>query len=156
MTELAHFNWARLRHDWDDPRVSEFVNNILRVNRLAERSDGFRWRLQDDAMEVAQLDPEGVFLGAPRIASTLSVWSDVPRFAHFVQQTVHARFMQKAGDWFEPHAGPSHALWHVAVGYRPGMAEAAEKIEELRANGPSAGVFDLTYARHEGWYSATR
>ena len=93
MAELAHFNWGRLRYDWDDPRVSEFVDNIQRVNGLAVRSDGFLWRLKDDAIEAAQLDPEGIFLGGPRIASTLSVWKDLPSFVHFVLKTLLGRFL---------------------------------------------------------------
>ena len=43
---LAQFNIARIRYPLDDPRMREFVENVDRVNRLAEQIDGFVWRLQ--------------------------------------------------------------------------------------------------------------
>ena len=46
---LAELNIARLKYDLDDPRVADFVNNLDRVNAVAERSEGFVWRLKDEA-----------------------------------------------------------------------------------------------------------
>ena len=40
MTEarhLAQFNIARIRYPLDDPRMAEFVDNVERVNALAEK-----------------------------------------------------------------------------------------------------------------------
>ena len=41
---LAEFNIGTLKHDWDDPRVADFANNIDRVNAIAQRSPGFVWQ----------------------------------------------------------------------------------------------------------------
>ena len=46
---LAQFNIARIRYPLDDPRMAEFVDNVARVNALAETIEGFVWRLQDDS-----------------------------------------------------------------------------------------------------------
>ena len=42
---LAEFNIARIRYPLDDPRMAEFVDNVERVNKLAEQIEGFVWRL---------------------------------------------------------------------------------------------------------------
>ena len=37
---LAQFNIARIRYPLDDPRMREFVDNVGRVNGLAEQIEG--------------------------------------------------------------------------------------------------------------------
>ena len=37
---LAEFNFGTLQHDWEDPRVAEFADNLHRVNLLAEKIAG--------------------------------------------------------------------------------------------------------------------
>jgi uncharacterized protein DUF3291 len=44
---LAELNIGGVRYPLDDPRMAEFVDNLALVNGLAERSDGFVWRLKD-------------------------------------------------------------------------------------------------------------
>ena len=39
---LAQFNIARIRYPLDDPRMTEFVDNVARVNALAEHDRGLR------------------------------------------------------------------------------------------------------------------
>ena len=53
---LAEINVARLRHPLDDPRVADFVANLDRVNALAERSDGFLWRLKDETGNATAIE----------------------------------------------------------------------------------------------------
>src|SRR6202030_3511838 len=45
---LAQLNIGRLRYDLDDPRLADFIDNLARVNAIAERSEGFVWRLKDE------------------------------------------------------------------------------------------------------------
>ena len=45
---LAQLNIGRLRFPLDDPRMADFVDNLARVNAIADRAEGFVWRLQDD------------------------------------------------------------------------------------------------------------
>lgn len=148
---IAHLNWGTLRHDFGDPRVAEFVDNIGRVNALAERSAGFVWRHGDESSAGAEVDPEGTSLGGPRAAATLSVWADVQSFAHFVEKTLHGKFLGKRQNWFESSEGPSHVIWPVDPDHRPSMAEAADRIAALAKDGPSDTLYDLGYARKKGW-----
>lgn len=45
---LAQLNIARPQVLLDDPLIADFVNNLDRINQLAESAPGFVWRLQDD------------------------------------------------------------------------------------------------------------
>ena len=47
MYQLAQVNIARLLAPLDDPLLADFVANLEPVNALADRADGFVWRLQD-------------------------------------------------------------------------------------------------------------
>lgn len=138
---IASFNWGVLSYDWDDPRVADFANGLDAVNGLAARSDGFVWRLGDDDMEAAQLDPDGSLGGNPRLASTLSVWRDVPSLEHFVWNTLHKRFYDRKAEWYAPGQGPRLVLWWVPQGHRPTIAEAAARKALLETQGPSADAF---------------
>jgi hypothetical protein len=138
---VAHLNVAVLRHDWDDPRVAEFVRNLDRVNALAERAAGFVWRMGDAEMEAGQNDPDGPFGGQPRVASTLSVWQTPEQLADFVHRTVHGAFLRRRGEWFEVSGARHFVMWRVPAGHRPGLDEALARLEHLRRHGDSDRAF---------------
>ena len=46
---IAQINIAKLKYPLTDPRVKHFVDNLDRINSLAESAPGFVWRLQDDS-----------------------------------------------------------------------------------------------------------
>lgn len=144
---LAEFNWGVLRADWDSPVVAEFVEGLDKVNAAAERSDGFIWRLSDEAMEAGQLDPDGPMGGNPRAASTLSVWRDLPSLESFVFKSVHRIFWRRRTDWFEPGQGLRLVLWWVAPGTRPTLAEAVARADHLHAHGDTDHAFGWTHAK---------
>ncbi|MGI9413652.1 MAG: DUF3291 domain-containing protein [Hyphomicrobiales bacterium] len=144
---LAEFNIGVLRHDWDDPRVADFVDGLDRVNAIAARAPGFVWRLPDDDMEAAQRDPTGPLGGNPRTASTLSVWADVASLEHFVWHTLHKRFYDRRTEWFAPGQGVRLVLWHVPVGHRPTIGEAAARLTHLDAHGDTAFAFGWAWAK---------
>ena len=53
-TQVAHLNVARLRHPPADARVAGFIDNVPKVNAIAERSPGYVWRLSDEAPSVVE------------------------------------------------------------------------------------------------------
>ncbi|MBO6548279.1 MAG: DUF3291 domain-containing protein [Rhizobiales bacterium] len=98
MRHLAQVNVARLKYPIDDPRIAGFVNNIDIVNSVADRSDGFIWRLQDDdnnALDVVFED------GNPLLIVNMSVWESPAHLEKFVWQTVHKQIYKKKDEWFE-------------------------------------------------------
>ena len=48
MKHLAELNIGKFKYPTTDPRMAGFINNLDRVNALAERSKGFVWRLKGD------------------------------------------------------------------------------------------------------------
>ena len=135
---LAQLNIGRLRHETDDPRMADFMNNLARVNAIAERSPGFVWRYTDATGNATDTRP---FEGDPRMAINLSVWESVEALEKFVWQTVHTRFYARKTEWFEKLDGAYFVLWHVPAGRRPSVAEAIGRLEHLKAHGPSEHAF---------------
>ena len=82
---LAQFNVARIRYPLDDPRMAEFVDNVARVNALAEQIEGFVWRLQDASGHAMNM----TVYGDPTILPNLTVWENAQGLERFVWQTVH-------------------------------------------------------------------
>lgn len=135
---LAQLNIGYARHPLDDPRMADFMNNLDRINALAERSPGFVWRLQDESGNAT-----GIGFGGPdpRLIHNMSVWESAEALEKFVWQTAHKRFYQRKAEWFDPHAGPYFVMWWIEDGHIPTTEEARERLEHLRAHGPSEFAF---------------
>ena len=133
---LAEFNIARIKYPLDDPRMREFVDNVERVNKLAEKIEGFVWRLQDEsgnAMGMTVYDD-------PRILPNLTLWKNVEALERFVFRTLHSRFYGRRDEWFEPIEVPL-VLWWVPAGHRPSLSEGVERLDRFRMQGPSEEAF---------------
>ncbi len=133
---LAQFNIGRIRYPLDDPRMKEFADNVERINGLAEKIEGFVWRLQDDsghAMNMRVYDD-------PRILPNLTVWENVEALERFVFKTAHNRFYMRRADWLEPLDLPL-VLWWVQPGERPSLEDGVARLEKLKSQGPSEDAF---------------
>ena len=133
---LAQFNIARIRYPLDDPRMAEFVDNVERVHRLAERVEGFVWRLKDEsghAMNMRVYDD-------PSILPNLTIWESASALERFVWQTLHGRFYKRREEWFVPVETPL-VMWWVEPGARPEMAEGVARRDHLIARGSSEFAF---------------
>ena len=133
---LAQFNIARTKYPLDDPRMAEFVDNVARVNGLADQIPGFVWRLADDSGNAMGMQ----VYGDPRILPNLTLWENVEALERFVFKTVHSRFYGRREQWFEPLDTPL-AMWFVPPGHRPSLAEGVERLDHLKAQGPSDFAF---------------
>jgi Domain of unknown function (DUF3291) len=133
---LAQFNIARIRYPLDDPRMAEFVDNVARVNALAEQIEGFVWRLQDASGHAMNM----TVYGDPTILPNLTLWESVESLERFVWQTLHGRFYRRREDWFTPMKTPL-VMWWVPAGHRPTMDEGVARLERLKAQGPSEEAF---------------
>lgn len=134
---LAQLNIGRLLHPQDDARVAGFMDNLALVNGLAERSDGFVWRLKgegDGATDIAAASHPGFIFN-------LTVWRDGEALKAFVFKTIHKKFLRQRGDWFEKLATPHFVMWHVPAGQEPALAEALERLEILTREGPCERAF---------------
>lgn len=138
---IAELNIGILRHDWDDPRVKDFVDGLDLVNGIAARSPGFVWRMSDEEMDAAQNDPDGPLGGNPRLASTMSVWEDVESLERFVWTTVHRRFYERKAEWYDATDAVRLVLWWVPAGHRPSIAEGVERFRHLERHGDTDFAF---------------
>ncbi len=141
---LAELNIARLKFPLDDPRVADFAANIERVNAVADRSEGFVWRLQDDSGNALEI---GGF-GDPAVIVNMSVWRSAGHLEHYVWNTVHRQFYQRRTEWFALMEKQHLVMWHVAEGHRPSVAEARERLEYLHENGDSDFAFGWAHLPH--------
>jgi hypothetical protein len=135
--QLAQINVARLLHALDDPRIAEFVDNLDRVNALAERSEGFIWRLKDETGNATGIE----FDADPRVIVNMSVWETIEALEAFAYKTMHRRFVQRRKEWFELFGAAYVALWWVEDGHRPDPAEGRHRLAHLDAYGPSPNAF---------------
>jgi hypothetical protein len=133
--ELAQLNFSHLKAPIDSPLLADFVANLDRINLLAEASNGFQWRLQTDEGNATSLRPFG-----DDVIVNMSVWRDLDALRKYVYDSAHAEILKRRRQWFTP-ASQTYVLWWVPSGHRPSLAEAADRLEALRRNGPSSSAF---------------
>jgi Domain of unknown function (DUF3291) len=133
--ELAQMNVAHLRAPLDFPQLADFVGALDRINEIADGSNGFVWRLQDDSGNATTLRPMG-----EDIILNMSVWQDARSLQAFVYRSDHIAVMRRRREWFEK-LDLYLVLWWVPGGHRPTVEEGIERLNLLRSRGPSADAF---------------
>ena len=134
---LAQLNIARFSLPQEHPDNKEFIDNLDRVNAIAEMQDGFIWRFTgegNDAMDIQAFDDVN-------IASNMSLWSSLESLGAFVYRNKdHREIMRRRSEWFNKidfHL----VLWWVPIGHLPTLEEAKLKLELLSTEGPSPKAF---------------
>ncbi|MEM9203607.1 MAG: DUF3291 domain-containing protein [Actinomycetota bacterium] len=138
---LAQFNIATAKFDDDDPRLAEFVDNLDRLNQLGDDSPGSVWRFQSEtghSVDVKAYDD-------PRILLNLTVWEDVKSLWDYVYKTDHVEFLRRRREWFEMESQPFLVMWWIPAGHHPTPAEGVERLEHLRAHGPTEHAFSFRH-----------
>lgn len=134
---LAQLNIARFRLPQEHPDNAEFIDNLDRVNAIAEAQEGFVWRLvgeQNNALDVAAFDDLNVI-------TNMSVWSSLESLSAFVYRNKeHSAIMRRRAQWFE-NIDFHLVLWWVKQGHIPSLDEAKAKLELLSEIGSSENAF---------------
>ena len=94
--KLAQLNIAHAKYPLDHPNIKDFIDNLERVNAIAEQSEGFIWRLKDDSGDATSIqlfdDPniigQYVSMGNGRLSQRLYVF------------TIHRDFMRRKKNGF--------------------------------------------------------
>ncbi len=133
---LAQLNIGRAKYDNDDPRFAGFIDNLDKVNGVADRSKGFIWRLKEEDGEKAISPTDD-----PQLIVNLSVWEAAEDLEHFVFNTIHKRIYDRRAAWFPPMEKAHFVMWWIPAGHIPTVDEAFEKLEKLRADGPTDDAF---------------
>ncbi|MCK7599192.1 DUF3291 domain-containing protein [Microbulbifer sp. CAU 1566] len=146
--QLAQVNIAKFRLPQHNPVNADFVNNLDRVNAIAEVQPGFVWRFKgsgNDSLDVQAF-------GDPNIAINMSVWSDIKSLVNFVyRNNDHKEIMRRRKEWFEK-IDFYMVLWWIEEDRWPTIEEAKIRLELLRQNGPtySAFTFKQPYSAPSG------
>ncbi|MEV5173739.1 DUF3291 domain-containing protein [Streptomyces flaveolus] len=134
---IAELNVATLRHPFDDPRMTPFVEMLDPVNSAADGAPGFVWRLvEEGAADATGLRPAGA-----DVIVNLSVWETQEALWDFTYRSGHLEVMRRRREWFERHVEAHLVLWWIPAGHLPTVDEALERLADLRAHGPSPRAF---------------
>lgn len=134
---IAQLNVGRPKYALDDPRFADFMDNLDRINAVAERSPGFIWRMTGDGdnnMDVTRSDDPGMNYN-------LSVWATADDLEHYVWNTVHAKFYNRKAEWFPKMDEAHFVMWPVEEGHLPNLDEALDRLAMLRQQGSTGAAF---------------
>lgn len=135
--KLAELNVGYALYPLEDPRMAGFMDNLARINALAERSPGYIWRLQSDSGNATDLEVPG---DAQMIAN-MSVWEDVASLGNYVFNTIHARFYEQRPTWFENMTGHHFVMWWIEDDHTPTLDEAMSRLAHLQTHGSGDHAF---------------
>ena len=136
-SHLAQLNIGRLHHGLDTEENAEFVRALGPINELAEASPGFVWRLTDDdgkSSSYVRLPGED---DDPLLVVNYSIWEDLESLRHYIYRSGHSSYLRRRREWFEKPTEPTLVLWWIPAGTIPSLAEAYDRLKELRTNGPT-------------------
>ena len=133
---LAQINVGRLLQPLEHAEMAEFVAALEPINAIAEATDGFVWRLTDESGQSSSY----VSLPGnddPLLVVNYSIWRDLESLKQFMYKSGHSSYLRRRREWFEPPTEAVTACWWTPAGTIPGVADAYERLEKLRAGGPS-------------------
>ncbi len=133
---LAQLNIGILKEPIDSPALAGFVENLDRINIMAENSPGYIWRLQTEAGNATALRPfdENTIVN-------MSVWENVESLHQYVYKSAHTEIMSRRKEWFERMSESFMVLWWIPEHHRPDINEAKVKLNHLRQHGPTPDAF---------------
>jgi Domain of unknown function (DUF3291) len=135
---LAQLNVGRILAPVGSPEVAEFIDALPEINALADKSPGFVWRLvgdgTDDATGYRPFADDMMLINA-------SVWESLESLRDFVFTSAHTPYLRRRREWFEKLDEVYAVLWWVPAGHIPTVPEMVEKLELVRAIGPSPDAF---------------
>ena len=134
--ELAQLNIAQLAAPLESPALKDFVDNLDRINQLAEEAPGYVWRFQTEDGNATAVRPFG-----EDYLVNFSVWKDIESLHHYVYRSAHAGFIRRRKEWFHQLREVYTVLWWIPQGHRPTITEAKEKLQLLRDKGPTPAAF---------------
>jgi hypothetical protein len=137
---LAELNVGHLTGLPDDPLVTEFMENLDKINRLGKRMRGFVWMMEGSGAP-GKGNTENSIGEDPQYVVNLTLWQDVETLGNSVWKTVHKQFYDRRHEWFQVLKDMQFVMWWVPAGHRPSLGEALERLEYLRANGDSNPAF---------------
>jgi hypothetical protein len=139
--QLAQINISRMHAPLNHPIMKGFVDQLETINRIADHSPGFVWRLQGQygsAVDIRAFDDEFIIVN-------MSVWESVEHLQQYVYRTAHAMMLRNRKEWFDTPTGPSHTMWWISAGELPTVEEGKRRLELLTQLGPTQEAFTFKH-----------
>lgn len=136
---LAQVNIGKIIAPLDSEQMSGFVNNLDRINELAEKSPGFVWRLKEDnnnATSIKVFEDDFMLIN-------MSVWESIDFLYQFVYQSAHVDYLKRRKEWFEKMTDIYTALWWIPETHTITPAEAIERLVHIRQHGDTPFAFSF-------------
>ena len=133
---LAQINIAEMKAPLHMPLMKTFVDQIAKINDLAEASPGFVWRLKDQYGDATSIRPFGC-----TILVNMSVWETPEHLMDYAYKSAHKVVMQNRKEWFDSMDEAHFAMWWIEAGYEPTIDEAKVRLEHLFAHGETEHAF---------------
>ena len=134
---LAQMNVGTALYDLKEPGMADFMNNLDRINALAEATPGFVWRLKGEGNNATDLK----VTDDPRFIVNMSVWQSVEALFDYVYRSDHRSIMVRRREWFAKPEGPYQVLWWVAEGSLPSVHDGLARLRHLAEHGPTPHAF---------------
>ena len=134
---IAQMNVGRAVDDVESETLKDFVDNLDRINALAEAHPGFVWRLQSESGNATDIK----ISDDPRFIVNMSVWTSVEALFDYVYKTNHRDFMVRRREWFEKPTHAFQTLWWIPAGHTPSVEEGLAKLAVLDRLGPTTSAF---------------
>lgn len=134
---LAQLNIAKMKFPLDDPQMADFVNNLDRINGIAESAEGFIWRLKDEQNNATSIK----IYNDDFLIVNMSVWSNIDSLFQFTYQSAHVEIFKRRKEWFEKMTDMHMCLWYLPKGNLPTVQDAEERLTYLRKNGETPFAF---------------
>jgi hypothetical protein len=134
---LAVFNVGRPTAPLDSAQLRAFMDGLDPINALAEQAPGFVWRYTaegtNNATAARPFDDD--------VIVNFGVWESREQLWDFVYRTDHMDYLRRRREWFQHMSEPFLVLWWIPAGHIPSIAEALDKLQQLRREGPSPAAF---------------
>lgn len=135
---LAQVNIAKRLAPMDDPIMQDFVNNLDKINTIADESDGFIWRLKDEDKDLAIR----IFQDDTLIIN-MSVWENLESLFNYTYNSGHIEVFKRKKEWFSKMKMMHMAFWYVPVGYEPTFQDAKDRLDYLNKHGDTPFAFSF-------------
>lgn len=135
---LAQVNIAKRLAPMDDPIMQDFVNNLDKINAIADSADGFVWRMQDEDKELgAKVFKDDALL------INMSVWKSLESLFEYTYNSGHIEVFKRKKEWFSKMKMMHMAFWYIPKGYEPTFQDAKDRLDYLNKHGDTPYAFSF-------------
>lgn len=135
---LAQVNIAKRLAPMDDPIMQGFVNNLDKINAIADTAKGFIWRLKDEDKDEAAI----IFIDDSFIIN-MSIWENLETLFNYTYNSGHIEVFKRKKEWFSKMKMVHMAFWYVPDGYEPTFQDAKDRLDYLNTHGDTPYAFSF-------------